>query len=94
MSELFAHFYLDEDVSVLLADLLRSQGHVATTTLDAGNLRLSDDDQLAFATAGGMTIVTHNRRDYERLATEYVRSGRTHAGTPTGLAAGRRSART
>lgn len=33
-----ASFYLDEDIPVMLADLLRVQGHTATTTRDEGRL--------------------------------------------------------
>lgn len=80
MSELFAHLYLDEDVSVLLAELLRSQGYEITTALEAGNLHADDDEHLGFAAARGMTVVTHNRRDFEQLASKYVRSGQSHAG--------------
>ena len=39
MNRLFIELYLDEDVDVLVADLLRARGFVATTTRDAGNLQ-------------------------------------------------------
>jgi hypothetical protein len=39
--------YLDEDVDVLVADLLRARGFVATTTRDAGNLQASDAKQIS-----------------------------------------------
>jgi predicted nuclease of predicted toxin-antitoxin system len=80
MSRLFIHVYLDEDVSALLADLLRSRQYEVTTTLEAGNVGRSDAEQLAFATERGMAIVTHNRADFDALAQQYVTSGRTHAG--------------
>ena len=35
MTRLFAELYLDEDVSVLLADLVRARGFVAITTQEA-----------------------------------------------------------
>ena len=35
---LFIEIYLDEDVSVLVAELLRARGFVAVTTQQAGNL--------------------------------------------------------
>ena len=38
MSRLFSELYIDEDVSALLAKLLRSRGFVVTSALDAGLL--------------------------------------------------------
>ena len=67
MSRLFIGVYLDEDVSVLVADLLRSRKYDALTTLEAGNVRLSDAEQLAFATSRGLAILTHNRDDFLKL---------------------------
>lgn len=77
---LFIHLYLDEDVDVLIADLLRSRGFAATTTLEAGNLNASDSEQFEYASTNDMTILTHNRLDYERLALERFNANRRHAG--------------
>lgn len=77
---MFIHVYLDEDVSVLVAALLRSRGFAATTTVQAGRLGASDDDQLEYAASHRMAILTHNRSDFERLAVEYLATGRTHSG--------------
>jgi hypothetical protein len=35
---LFIELYLDEDVDVLVADLIRARGFTIVTTRDAGNL--------------------------------------------------------
>jgi predicted nuclease of predicted toxin-antitoxin system len=80
MNGLFIRLYLDEDVSVLVATLLRSRGHEVLTTRDAGRLGAPDPDQLAFAAAQGMAIVTHNRADYDALANKYAAAGCGHAG--------------
>ena len=48
MKNLFIELYLDEDVDVLVADLVRARGFVVVTTRDAGNLGASDLDQLYF----------------------------------------------
>ena len=80
MSELFLRLYLDEDVSTLLAALLQSRGYEVLTTRDAGRLGSSDAEQLAFAADQGRTIVTHNRPDYDALATDYIAGGQHHAG--------------
>ena len=39
MNRFFIELYLDEDVDVLVADLLRARGFVATMTRDAGKLQ-------------------------------------------------------
>ena len=80
MSRLFIRLYLDEDVDVLVATLLRARGFDAVTTLEAGNLRRHDDEQLAFAAAQGIALLTHNRVDFENLAREWLAAGKHHAG--------------
>ncbi len=39
MSSLFIRLYLDEDVNVLIADLLKAKGFDVLTVRDAGNFR-------------------------------------------------------
>lgn len=80
MSRLFIEFYLDEDVSALLAKLLRSRGFVATSAQEAGMLGCSDEDQFAHAAILGQSLLTHNRVDFEALAQRYYKTGRTHSG--------------
>ncbi len=80
MSELFVHLYLDEDVHVLVADLIRAQGFTATTTLEAGNIEQPDAAQLVYAADHGMAILTHNRNDFQMLANEFFAQGRPHGG--------------
>lgn len=80
MTGLHVRLYLDEDVSVVVARILLSHGHQATTTLTAGRLGSSDSDQLEFATSRHQVIVTHNRIHFESLAQEYFAQGRDHAG--------------
>jgi predicted nuclease of predicted toxin-antitoxin system len=80
MNRLFIELYLDEDVSVLVADLLRGRGFVAVTTRDAGLLRNSDADQLAYAVSQKKAFLTHNRDDFEALAEAYAEAGQKHYG--------------
>lgn len=46
MNHLFIQTYLDEDVDVLVATLLRSRGLVVQTTLEADRLGADDNVQL------------------------------------------------
>jgi hypothetical protein len=80
MSPLFIELYLDEDVDVLVASLLRGRGFQAATAHEAGRLGRSDAEQLAFAASQGKALLTHNRVDYERLARQYFEVGREHCG--------------
>ena len=80
MGRLFISLYLDEDVDVLVAALLRARGVQVTTTRDANQLHQGDTDQLAYATSHGMALVTHNRSDFEVLVQAYFATGQPHAG--------------
>jgi predicted nuclease of predicted toxin-antitoxin system len=68
MSHLFIELYLDEDVDVLLAQLMRARGFVTVTTQEAGQLGNNDAEQLAYAISQHKTLLTHNRVDFEALA--------------------------
>jgi predicted nuclease of predicted toxin-antitoxin system len=80
VSRLFVNLYLDEDVDVLLAALVRSRGLVAFTTREAGQGGATDEGQLAYAAERRMAILTHNRGDFEALAAVYRQQGRPHSG--------------
>ena len=80
MSQLFVELYLDEDVSVLVARILRSRGFTAVTTQEAGQVANSDSEQLAYAIRKNKTLLTHNRVDFEQLSQEYFRTNRNHKG--------------
>jgi hypothetical protein len=45
MSRLFIELYLDEDVDVLLAQLMRARGFVVVTTQETGQLRNNDAEK-------------------------------------------------
>ena len=80
MNGLFAGFYLDEDVDVLIATVLKSRGFSATTTLEAAQVGKSDEEQLAFAAEQRMVLLTHNRKHFEDLARQYYIAGQKHYG--------------
>ena len=72
--------YLDEDVSATVAKMLRSRGFVAVTTQETNRVGESDESQLEFASNAGMTLLTHNRRDFDGLVRQYVERNQPHAG--------------
>ncbi len=80
MTNLFIELYLDEDVSVLVAELVRARGFTAQTAREVGQLHASDANQLAYAVSQHKTLLTHNRADFEALAQTYFATGQTHSG--------------
>lgn len=79
-SRLFIELYLDEDVDVLVAQLLRARGYSAVTTQDAGLLGASDEEQLDFATSRQLALVTHNRAHFEEQIRQRFATGKHHGG--------------
>jgi hypothetical protein len=72
--------YLDEDLSPVIAGLLRKHGIDATTAQEVGNVQLDDRAQLAHAAREGRAIVTANVIDFIELAHEAVATNTEHAG--------------
>ena len=80
MSRVFGQLYLDEDVSAVVAALLRSRGFQVVTTVEAGNSSIADDAQIAYAASRLLVLLTHNRDDFDQLAQQYFSAGKLHAG--------------
>jgi Domain of unknown function (DUF5615) len=80
MKRLFVELYLGEDVSVLVAELLRSHGFDALTAREADQLGKSDEEQLAYAVSQSRAVLNHNRTDFEGLAQQYFATERMHYG--------------
>jgi uncharacterized protein DUF5615 len=80
MSRLFIALYLDEDVDVLIAGLIRARGFMVTTTQEAGQVQNSDAAQLTDAVSKQCALLTHNRVHFEALAQLYFASSQTHYG--------------
>jgi predicted nuclease of predicted toxin-antitoxin system len=80
MSKLFIELYLDEDVDILVAELLKKRGYSVLTAREAGTLGQEDREQLAFAVQEQRALLTHNRVDFERLALEYFECAQEHFG--------------
>ena len=75
-------FLLDEDMSHSVAQGARLRGvdTVSVQEIDRGNRSVSDEDQLAYATAQGRVLVTYNRADFQALDAQWRLAGKTHAG--------------
>ncbi|MEH1911344.1 DUF5615 family PIN-like protein [Nostoc sp.] len=73
-----ARLYADEQFPYQVVEYLRDLGHDVLTVQEAGNanLKIPDDEVLAFASSNERVILTLNRRDFKRLH----RLQRTHAG--------------
>jgi predicted nuclease of predicted toxin-antitoxin system len=80
LEPLFVRLYLDRHVMNRLATDLRGRGYDVLTTQEAGKDTATDEEQLAFATAEGRTLLTFNIRDFARLNVQWQAIGRCHAG--------------
>jgi hypothetical protein len=72
--------YLDEDVAVEVARMLRALGHDAVSAHELDPIRLEDEEHLARAASQGRAILTYNYRHFLRIGTEWFQAGRSHAG--------------
>lgn len=79
-------FYIDENVAVELATVLRRYGHSAATTGDERRLGASDAHQLLYTAQRNWILLTHNRYDFHLLHTAWLlwgdawRNSQRHAG--------------
>jgi len=73
-------FYLDEDLSPRIAAALRRKGIDTTSAHEAGNIQISDPEQLAHAAGEGRCLVTRNARHFIALSREAIHRQQPHAG--------------
>jgi hypothetical protein len=73
--------YVDEDAAErIVVEGLRQAGYDVLTTLEAAARTSSDESQLNYAAGEGRAVYTLNVRDFSRLHSEFLASGRHHAG--------------
>lgn len=72
--------YLDEDLSPIIARILRDKGVDAISAHEVGKVQLDDRAQLTEATRDGRAIVTANVIDFLTLAHDAVARNAEHAG--------------
>ncbi len=77
-----AAVYLDENVSVAVAPLLRERGHWAETTQALMHRRATDDAQLLLAATNGWVLLTHDIEDYLLLHGAWRRWSRAWSVSP------------
>lgn len=71
---------LDEDVIPELARVLRAAGHDVISVHEVGAFGLSDEEQLARASAEGRALLSFNFRHFLVIARDWLNVGRSHAG--------------
>lgn len=73
-------YYLDEDLSPKIAEILRQAGIDTICAHDVGMLQVSDLEQLEYASSQARCIVTRNRNDFIRLTVQFFNENRPHFG--------------
>ena len=73
-------FYLDENLSPRVAEILRARGLDAVSAHEVGNTQLDDGTQLHYATSERRAIVTCDLADFTELAGAFIAANIEHAG--------------
>jgi predicted nuclease of predicted toxin-antitoxin system len=73
-------FYLDEDLSPKIAEILRKSGINALSVHEAGMCEASDQKQLEFAATEKRCLVTRNRNDFIKLTVRFFNDQHPHCG--------------
>ncbi len=77
---LFASFYFDEDVSVIVAKIIRVHGFKIVCASGVKECGRSDEEQLKYATKNNHILVTHNIRDFIKLHRDSLKKKFRHTG--------------
>lgn len=73
-------FYLDEDISPRVAEILRKRGIDGVSAHDIGMTGASDEDQFTEAVSRKCAIVTRNRDDFITLTVQAFENRSPHYG--------------
>lgn len=72
--------YLDEDVYLLLAKVLRERAYDAISAHECGNRGKADIEQFAFAEQQGRSLLTFNARDFVPIAAKAMTANQAFPG--------------
>ena len=73
-------YFLDEDLSPKIAELLRKQSVDCISAHEVGMLQASDVEQLKFAARNRRCLLTRNRDDFIRLTVQFFNEHLQHYG--------------
>ena len=72
--------YLDENITPLLASVLRGRSYDVVSAHEVGMRRKKDVEQLEYAISQKRALVTFNAKHFAPLAEKYFKEGRDHYG--------------
>ena len=73
-------YYLDEDLSPKIAEILRKHHIDAVSAYEAGMVQASDKEQLERASSENRCLITRNRNDFIQLTVQFFNEHRSHSG--------------
>ncbi len=73
-------YYLDEDLSPKIAEILRKHHIDAISAYEAGMVQKSDREQLERASSEKRCLITRNRNDFIQLTVQFFNEHRPHYG--------------
>jgi len=73
-------FYFDEDVSIVVAKIIRAHGFKVICASEVKECGITDEEQLKYAAKNNYVLVTHNIRDFCLLAREWAKKEKMHSG--------------
>ena len=79
MSAIRLYFDADSMQRATVAGL-HARGVDAIRAFEAGMADASDDEQLEYATLQGRVLFSYNTSDFQRIHTQYLTAGKSHAG--------------